>query len=115
MINLLIQELVEDCTFVLDVDYLPDEKEFKELREKFKTENRKAQFNEEEEKSNLLTDTMKNYYYSADIIWKYDMLEKLLQAYNEPMLNLHFLGPYLKNYSASENSYDLIFQLVRVL
>jgi len=109
MINLLIQELVEDCTFVLDVDYLPDEKEFKELREKFKKENKRAIPYDEEEKSNLLTDTMKNYVYSADIIWKYDMLEKLLQAYNEPMLNLHFLGPYLKNYSASENTYDLIF------
>lgn len=30
------------------------------------------------------------------------------------MLNLHFLGPYLKNNCASEHSYDLIFQLIRV-
>lgn len=33
LIKLLINELVEDCTFVLDIDILPDEKDFKEIKE----------------------------------------------------------------------------------
>ena len=37
------------------------------------------------------------------------MLQKVLETYNEPMLNLHFMSPYLKNNSSSINSYDLIF------
>ena len=43
------------------------------------------------------------------------MLQMVLQAYNEPMLNLHFMSPYLKNNSSSINSYDLIFQLIKVI
>lgn len=49
------------------------------------------------------------YSYSQDLIWKYEMLQMVLQTYNEPMLNLHFMSPYLKNNSSSINSYDLIF------
>ena len=49
------------------------------------------------------------YSYSQDLIWKYEMLQKVLETYNEPMLNLHFMSPYLKNNSSSINSYDLIF------
>lgn len=33
LIKLLINELVEDCTFVLDIDILPDEKDFKDIKE----------------------------------------------------------------------------------
>lgn len=43
------------------------------------------------------------------------MIKKVLRAYNEPYLNLHFLGPYLKNNSASLSAYELIFQLIAAL
>lgn len=43
------------------------------------------------------------------------MIQKVLTAYHEPMLNLHFLGPYLKNNSASLSAYELIFQLISCL
>jgi len=33
LIKLLINELIEDCTFVLDIDILPDEKEFKDIKD----------------------------------------------------------------------------------
>jgi len=56
-----------------------------------------------------------DYSYGSDIVWKYQMLRMVLEAYNEPMLNLHFLGPYLKNSSCSLNSYEVIFQLLWVI
>ena len=37
------------------------------------------------------------------------MLRKLLDAYSEPLLNLHFMVPYLKDSTASLGLYDLIF------
>lgn len=43
------------------------------------------------------------------------MLDKLLQAYNEPMLNLHFMGPYLKSNLSSINMYDIIFKLISII
>ena len=62
-----------------------------------------------------MVDHMRTYPYSDDLIWKYDILEHIFKAYNEPMLNLQFLGPYLKNSSASENVYDMIFSLMRIV
>lgn len=85
---LLIDELVDECTKTLEIDQLPDEKGTKH-------EERKDRKFESQ--------------------WKYDILKNVLQQYNEPMLNLHFLGPYLKNSLQSIGSYDLIFQLFRVL
>jgi len=58
---------------------------------------------------------MAKYFYGSDLIWKNQIVRKVLDTYNEPMLNLHFLGPFLKNYTSSQNSYDLIFQLLRLL
>ena len=43
------------------------------------------------------------------------MIQKVLQEYNEPMLNLHFLGPFLKNSHASLGAQELIFDLIWVL
>ena len=47
--------------------------------------------------------------YGEASLWKYHLLKGVLGAYNEPMLNLHFMGPYLKNNLSSINSYELIF------
>ena len=43
------------------------------------------------------------------------MLEKVLRTYNEPMLNLHFMGPYLKSNLSSINMYDIIFKLISII
>lgn len=124
LIKLLINELVEDCTFVLDIDILPDEKEFKDIKEQMsraKSEMLSQAEQMADDKTGLVDANKKDgqqlitYTYSQDLIWKYEMLQMVLQAYNEPMLNLHFMSPYLKNNSASINSYDLIFQLIWVI
>lgn len=39
--------------------------------------------------------------YKEDLSWKQKMIKKVLRAYHEPLLNLHFFGPYLKSNSAS--------------
>lgn len=104
---MLVNELVEDATSVLDIGCLPDEQQsYKEMKEKY---------GQDEEEKQMNPKLMSTYRYSHDLKWKYDMLEMVLKAYNEPMLNLHFMGPYLKNHCASQNSYDLIFQIIRVL
>ena len=43
------------------------------------------------------------------------MIKKVLKEYHEPLLNLHFFGPYLKSNCASLSSYELIFQLMTVI
>ena len=48
-------------------------------------------------------------------IWKNEIVKTVSDHYNEPLLNLHFLGPYLKNHSASICSYELIFELVSII
>jgi len=53
--------------------------------------------------------------YGNDLVWKYGMVEKVLEAYNEPMLNLHFLGPHLKSNLSSINMYDTIYKLISVI
>ena len=59
---------------------------------------------------------MRKYEYKKKVDpWKYDILEYVLQAYHEPYLNLHFLGPYLKENNASLCSYDLIFQILQFI
>lgn len=58
---------------------------------------------------------MAKYLYSNDLLWKYEMIREIFKHYNEPSLNLHFLGPYLKNFTSSQSSYDLIFALLRVM
>jgi hypothetical protein len=98
MITMLVNELVEDATSVLEIGCLPDESNYKEMKEKYGQD--------EEEKLNANPKLMNTYKYSQDLKWKYDILEMVMKAYNEPMLNLHFLGPYLKNHCASQNSYD---------
>ena len=40
------------------------------------------------------------------------MINSVLAEYNEPMLNLHFMGPFLKNSQSSLGSYDLIFKMI---
>lgn len=52
--------------------------------------------------------------YSAgrDFGWKYKMLKMVFAEYNEPMLNLHFMSPFLKNSQSSLGNYDLIFNLI---
>jgi len=55
------------------------------------------------------------YQYGQDLWWKYKIIKSVFKAYNEPMLNLHFMGPYLKSNLSSINMYDLIFYLMSVL
>ena len=40
------------------------------------------------------------------------MVDELKRTYNEPILNAHFLAPYLKMNRGSQGLYDLIFQLL---
>lgn len=103
LVHLLIKELVEDCTFVLDVDKLPDQYDCEQLREDCK---KKQQEMEEEEKegqkmNNAIGVFTSKYMYGDDLLWKYEMLQVLCSVYNEPTLNLHFLGPYLKSFTSS--------------
>lgn len=58
---------------------------------------------------------MQGYLYSYDLTWKYEMIRKLLEAYNEPILNLEFLAPYMKNNSASINSMEMIYDLMHIM
>ena len=39
-------------------------------------------------------------------------MKKVFGLYNEPMLNLHQLNPFLKNDQSSLNAYNLIFELI---
>lgn len=43
------------------------------------------------------------------------MVDALLKKYNEPLLNMHFLSPYMKDSLAGIGSYDLIFDLLPFL
>lgn len=43
--------------------------------------------------------------------WKLDKVKILLTHFNEPMLNLHFLNPYLKS-NASIFTYRLILRIL---
>ena len=47
--------------------------------------------------------------------WKYEMLRSVLCAYNEPLLNLHFMAPFLKNNCSSFNTYECIFNLFAII
>ena len=47
--------------------------------------------------------------------WCFEMVDKLLKHYNEPLLNMHFLSPYMKDSLAALGSYDLIFELLPFL
>ena len=60
MINLLIMELVEDSTFVLDIEYLPDEPKFKDLRDHLNKQKDKP----EDEEKELIGRQMPTYKYS---------------------------------------------------
>lgn len=116
LIDLLIQEFLSDITFVLDLLHHPDEKKFKEnldqilktnqmmLKEKDKFEEGSFELNEDN-----AFESEDQLHYGHEIVWKYKMLPFLLDAYNEPMLNLHFLGPYLKNNSSSICQYENVF------
>jgi hypothetical protein len=48
-------------------------------------------------------------------VWKDYLLKYINDAYAEPLLNLHFLGPYLKCNGASLCSYEMIFKLIDLL
>jgi hypothetical protein len=50
-----------------------------------------------------------------DLSWKYKILNTVLNEYNEPFLNLHFLGPWFKDCQSSLGSLELIFELLWVL
>ena len=56
-----------------------------------------------------LKDNDRKFEYKNGAVWKYEILEYVLEAYHEPALNLHFMGPFLKDNNASLCSYDLIF------
>lgn len=102
----MIKELVEDSTFVLGIDTLPDESGFRAKEDEL-ISNMGTQ---EEEKVKLVGGSEGvSYSYGKDIVWKYKILRLILQAYNEPMLNLHFLNPFLKNNMPSHGVYDMIF------
>ena len=49
---------------------------------------------------------------SSDPDFCFDVIQNILKGYNEPLLNLHFLSPYAKDYQASIGAYDYIFQLL---
>lgn len=106
LVHNLIKELITDCTFSLDINYLPDDKEY--LNDK----NRIIDLMKTEILPEDMTGLLKfnrKYAYKNGVAWKYELLECVLDAYHEPILNLHFLGPYLKDNNASLCSYELIF------
>lgn len=94
-------ELNQDCSYILDINALHDDKEFKQV------ELQDLQFDD----INNITSYLKN----ETLYWKYEMLREVLGAYNEPLLNLHFLGPYLKNNCSSFNTYECIFNLFAII
>ena len=53
----------------------------------------------------------------GDVIgeWCFGMLKQVLSVHNEPLLNLHFLGPYMKDSQASIGCYDSIFEILPLL
>lgn len=114
-----IKELIEDSVFILDVETLPDQFKFESLqkdcnaaKERFKEE---LENNKNQEIDKDRGVFMSQYTYSDDLIWKYEMLKSVLNQYNQPMLNLHFMSPYMKNYSASIVSYNCIIQLFQIM
>lgn len=120
IVHAFIKELVEDCSFVLQIESLPDQFVFKTLEEECKREkdNIENQIKQAPQKSTRQKGGevfMQRYVYSYDLIWKYEMLRKLLNAYNEPIVNLQFLQPYLKNNSASINSFEMINDMMLVM
>ena len=53
--------------------------------------------------------------YYKQIAHELETIKTITKAYNEPVLNLHFLGPYLKNTTSSIGQYDMIFQMISVI
>ena len=53
--------------------------------------------------------------YEVKIVWKDYLLKYINETYAEPLLNLHFLGPFLKCNCSSLCSYEMIFTLIDVL
>jgi hypothetical protein len=100
LVNILISELVEDCCFILEIPSLPPNDDLDDDYVMVESQAEKEKFNPEHGAG---------YTYGEDLGWKHFMIKKVLRAYNEPYLNLHFLGPYLKNNSASLSAYELIF------
>ena len=47
--------------------------------------------------------------------WSFGVVEQLLKVYNEPLLNLHFLSPYVKDQQASLGCYECIFDMLPLL
>ena len=114
LVTILISELVEDCCFILEIPSLSanDHAEDDQNIGDYVMIKSPSQVQEYEE-FNL--ENGQSYTYGEDLGWKHYLIKKLLRVYNEPYLNLHFLGPYLKNNSASLSAYELIFSLMTAL
>ena len=115
LIKIYVHELVEDATNVLDITMLPDEKGFNSLDQEYKEKYGKPHIpadNHENEALNNQEDRSGSYAGARDYGWKFKMLKIVFAEYNEPMLNLHFMGPFLKNSQSSLGNYDLIFTMI---
>lgn len=115
LVTILISELVEDCCFILEIPSLSpndDADDDPNGLGDYVMVKSPSQVQEYEE---FTGENGQGYTYGEDLGWKHFMIKKVLRAYNEPYLNLHFLGPFLKNNSASLSAYELIFQLLSAL
>ena len=96
---------------------LPDDKNIDTLNMDFNkkySEKLKAEHEFFKKKDSLLGEGRKRLGIK-DLSWKYSMLQTVLSEYNEPFLNLHFLGPWFKDCQSSMGSLELIFELLWVL
>ena len=89
------------------MDTLPDESGFRAKEDELLNNINIPSDNDE--KTKLKGGDAVSYSYGKDLVWKYKILRLVLQAYNEPMLNLHFLNPFLKSNMSSHSVYDIIF------
>lgn len=104
LVYIFIQELVEDSTFVIKLDKLPDQaSQGKNVEENAvkRVELAKKEKREEESKNEDVQPFSSRVLHHPDLDWKFEMVRAVLEEYNEPMLNLHFFGPFLKNFMAS--------------